>query len=201
MQQKKKWDKKCIINNLFIGYYETEYKCPNGGFIYSFESTSFILFDLINIYNYYGHDQLSIEKCFKYFIRNQKKNSFYCNKCGSIQTGSSKEIIYQPPKILVIILDRGKGKVFRGKVEFDITLDLKEYIDKENNNYNSNYELIGVIIHSGESSSSGHYTACCLTDNHKYYYFSDDYKKEINENYLNNNEPYLLFYQKIKHNN
>ena len=31
-EAEKEVDKKCIINNLFIGYYETEYKCPKNSY-------------------------------------------------------------------------------------------------------------------------------------------------------------------------
>ena len=100
-------------------------------------------------------------------------------------------------------MDRGKGKAFKKKVKFDIKLNIELFIDRDNyNNYSPNYELIGVITHSGESSSIGHYTACCLADNKKYYYFSDEYIKPIDdENKLNINEPYILFYKNINNQN
>ena len=48
---KKEIDKnKNIINQLFIGFYETKYKCPKKNkYIYSIQIESFILFDLENI--------------------------------------------------------------------------------------------------------------------------------------------------------
>ena len=196
-EAEKEVDKKCIINHLFIGYYETEYKCPKNSYIYSFESTSFILFNLENIYKYFNNKQLSIELCFEYYCSEHENTSFFCSHCGKIHTGKSKDKIYRPPKILVIILERGKGKIFRGKVNFSVELNLKKYIDEEHYNYSTNYELIGVITHSGESASSGNYIACCLTDNKKYFYFSDDYKEKIDKNKINFNEPYLLFYQNV----
>ena len=73
--------------------------------------------------------------------------------------------------------------------------------DSENNQYNTKYNLIGVCTHSGTSSSSGHYTARCLTDNNKYYYFSDINVREIDEEDLYEDEPYLLFYRRKRNDN
>ena len=104
---------------------------------------------------------------------------------------------------MAIVLDRGKGKVFRDKVKFNTELNLEKYIDEKNYRYSSYYVLIGVITHSGDSSARGHYTACCLTDlndNNSYYYFSDEYKQQIDKNKLNKNESYILFYKNFNYN-
>ena len=198
-QAKKEVDQKCIINKLFIGYYETEYHCPKGKNVYSYESNSFILFNMENILKYYKEENLSLKNCFEYYSRLQEKSSFFCSFCNQTHENTCIEKIFQPPKILVIILDRGKGKIYRGKVDFDLNINLKKYIDKDNQCYSPNYQLIGVINHSGESSSSGHYTACCLTDENdkKYYFFSDEFKEPIRGKEINKYESYLLFYQNI----
>ena len=198
----KEIDKKCIINQIFIGFYGTEYNCPKNRKVYSFETSSFILFSLENIYNYYKQS-LSIKLCFEYNYLKEKNNSFYCSYCKKTHNNKSIDKIYLPQKILVIVLDRGKGKTFKKKVKFEIKLNIELFIDRDNyNNYSPNYELIGVITHSGESSSIGHYTACCLADIKKYYYFSDEYIKPIDdENKLNINEPYILFYKNINNQN
>ena len=96
-----------------------------------------------------------------------------------------------------LILDRGHGKIFKGDVEINKYLDLKNIIDEDGFKYSSLYKLICISTHSGTSLSSGHYTARCLADNNKYYYFSDTYVHEIDEKYLFNDEPYLLFYKQI----
>ena len=191
-----------IINELFIGYYYTMYKClETQTSTYSFQTESFILFDLEKIKNYFGKNDLSLDLCFEYYYRKQSNSSFYCNKCKKTHKGEAYEKMYRPPKILIVILDRGHGKTFKGEVKINKNLELKTIIDEDNYEYSSLYKLICVSTHSGSSSSSGHYTACCLTDNNKYYYFSDTYVKEINEENIIKDEPYLLFYQQIEDNN
>ena len=195
----KEVDMNNIINKLFIGFYETKYKCKKNpkDFIYSFSSESFISFNLEKASNHFRNNYVTIENCFEYNYDRTYTTSFHCSKCNKTENNSANDIIYIPPEILVIVLDRGKGKSFKGNVLIDINLDLKCFIDHEKVQNNTKYKLIGVSTHSGTSSSSGHYTACCLTDNGKYYYFSDTYVHEINESKLFENEPYLLFYKRI----
>ena len=172
--------------------------------IFSFQIESFILFELENIKNYYKKDELSLDLCFQYHIRKQNNTSFFCNLCNNTQAGISINRIYNPPEILTIILDRGHGKTFKGTIDFGKEINLKEYIDKDYNKDQQDilYNLICICTHSGDSSSKGHYTSCCLNEDGKFYYFSDEYVEEItDENELYDDEPYLLFYQKLEHNN
>ena len=185
-----------IINKIFIGFYETMYQCTNVN-TFSFQTESFLLFELEKIKNYFDTKKLSLELCFKYYYREQLNVEFYCSECKVVHKGNAYEKIYRPPKILLIILDRGHGKTFKGDVEINKYLDLKNIIDEKRYKSSYLYKLICISTHSGTSSSSGHYTACCLVDNNKYYYFSDTYVHEIDENNLFNDEPYLLFYEQI----
>ena len=117
-QNLKEVDQENIINKLFLGYYETKYNCSRRKTnIYSFQNESFILFELGKIEKYFGNDKLSIESCFKYYYRDQKDTFFYCNICRKTHNGMANEKIYRPPKILVVILDRGKGKTFKGEIK------------------------------------------------------------------------------------
>ena len=206
-ETEKEIDQKNIINQIFLAFYYTRYSCKEKSkFIYSFQTECFILFNLENIKKFYKISKdnyiLSLDLCFQYYIRGKNNSSFYCSLCQNKHTNYSEDKIYKPPEILTIILDRGKGKKFREKVEFGKEINLKEYIDNDDNkNEDYMYKLICICTHSGDSSSSGHYTAYCLNDNGKYYYFSDTYVKEItNEKDLYQNEPYLLFYKKIEKN-
>ena len=204
-ETKKEVDENNIINQIFIGFYETIYKCPKTNeHIYSFQVESFILFELENIKKFYNSDELTLDLCFKFYKRTQENSSFFCNLCKMTQTNNSVNGIYSPPEILTIILDRGHGKTFKGTVEFDKEINIKKYIDKSNKKGKIDflYKLICICTHTGDSSSKGHYTSCCLNENGKFYYFSDEYVEEIkDENELYDDEPYILFYQKIENDN
>ena len=194
-----------IINKLFFGYYFTVYyynMSKTETETYSFQTESFIKFDLQKIKQYFfNQKEISILFCFIYYIQTQSNSTFYCNNCKKTHIGKSNLFLYRPPKILVIILDRGHGKTFDGETEIEKELDLKPFIYEEIYEYSTSYKLICISTHRGDSSSSGHYTACCLNDNGKYYYFSDSYVNEIKEKDFIRDDPYLLFYIQYDYNN
>ena len=103
------------------------------------------------------------------------------------------------PEILVLLLNRGKGKEFDVKIYFEEYLNLSNYIEYKNTG--TYYKLIGVITHIGESSMSGHFIAYCrdpLTD--KWDKYNDAIVTEVKDfqsEVINFAMPYLLFYQKI----
>ena len=62
-----------IINNLFLGFYEKEFKCINNHLKYSFQSEYRIVFSLEEIFSYYkGKDNLTLYDCFEHYKKIQK---------------------------------------------------------------------------------------------------------------------------------
>ena len=47
------------------------------------------------------------------------------------------------PKVLILLLNRGKGIQFKIKLEFTMELDIGKYVNQKQ--ANTNYKLIGVI--------------------------------------------------------
>ena len=88
------------------------------------------------------------------------ENMIYCNNCQKLISGKNKQDFYILPKILIIILNRGKNNI-----DFNEEFDIPEYLDFTNQHIivNSNsymkYYLTSVIKHLGESGSSGHFIA------------------------------------------
>ena len=165
--------------------------------LFDFVAEYFILFDLEKIANYFQSYKLSLELCFEYYDRGQFNSSFCWNECDYHKAIAYRKI-FRPPPVLVLILERGHGKIFKGEVKINKNIDLKDFIDEENYKYCSKYELICVSTHEGESSSSDHYTARCLTNYNRYYCFSNTYVIEIDEEHLIGNEPYFPFYKQIE---
>ena len=192
---------KNIINELFSGYYVTSTKCDKQNkkqIFHSMQNEFFISFDLQRVKNN-SDKELTIDTCFKEYYK-PKKSEFYCPQCKKVHLMDSEEKLYRPPKILAILLDRGRGKTFKEKFIFKSeVLDLSDYIGERNYEFdNCLYYLIGISTYRGSSSSGGQYTACCLADDNKYYYFSDTFVKEIKLDELYENEPYLLFYRRTE---
>ena len=68
------------------------------------------MFNLEKIKEYYNKNDFTIEECFAYIFKREYITDFYCGRCYRIEKNNAEEIIYEPPKILVLILDRGHGK-------------------------------------------------------------------------------------------
>ncbi len=165
--------------------------------IYSYEVDSNIGFNLENIINKRRKDSsfITLKECFNYTQKVKNNNQFYCNECKTTVIGKSYEKIIVPPEILIIILNRGKGKKIMNKVKFRTVLDLSDFVDNSQNNKNLYYELIGSCNHSGDSSPTGHYTSTCRYNN-SFYYFNDIHYQNLTKFEHLGGEPYILFYRR-----
>ena len=97
---------------------------------------------------------------------------------------------------MIIILNRGKGKVFNCSVDFPSKLNLSKYVLCPKSI--TQYELSGVITHLGESGMSGHFIAFCKHRiDKKWYRYNDSivtYCQDQNNEYKLGT-PYILFYE------
>ena len=129
-------------------------------------------------------------------IGDEDENFDKCNLCKEKYFLTEK--IFQTPKILIILLDRGYMKRFDKIVKFDKIIDLGDYIDDELYEFQTLYQLTGVCIHHGKSGNYGHYTSICLCDDNKYYNLNDTHSKLVdNIDESNIGSPYILFYQRL----
>ena len=201
----KKKSQSNIIYQYMNVYNLIAYKCPykHEDYIYSIVSDSNITFNLENIIKKIGHKSIiSLQQCFKFIQEKRLNNNFYCSECQKVVIGESFEKILFPPKILIIILNRGKGKTIKNKVKIDTTLDISDLLWNFNPDSDKYYKLIGSCNHYGESSPNGHYTACCLYEDGLYYSYNDKNFKS-SKYYESKGDPYILFYRlkQIKKNN
>ena len=172
---------------------------------------NFLIFPLEHIYNNTKKNntfknKLSLEKpsvtlenCFENLQQKEKltgDNQILCESCGQMCDAISVDIICSTPKILILILNRGKGNSFDCDVKFEYNLNIDKF--NENRTESSNtYNLIGVISHIGESSMNGHFLAFCKHFDGKWYCFNDGMVSKLGSmNDIYSGIPYILFYQK-----
>ena len=178
--------------------------------IYNFQTYYFINFPLEEVrkfrQNQFNNNEVSIYDCFDY----DKKinimdgdNSMYCNICKTNCSSQMCTNLITGPKVLILILNRGKGIQFNVKINFVEYLNLYNYIENKNTGFN--YKLIGVITHIGESGMGGHFIAYCRDPIiNQWYKYNDSFVTDVNDfqqEIINFAMPYLLFYQKIDNNN
>ena len=217
-----------ILSDLFFGFNETTNICLNCKYNYNSQNKpnpicynygifNVLIFpleevkkmknnmNLINFQNFYQGPSniVSIDDC---FIYNQKTDLFtgenknYCNVCKQLSDSNYTSKIYISPNVMILILNRGKGNIFKVKMDFKQTIDISNYvIQKEKPRII--YNLYGVITHIGESGPNAHFVASCKSPvDGKWYRYNDgivnpinDFQKEIYDFCV----PYILFYEKV----
>ena len=143
---------------------------------------------------------IDLYECFDYhqkldFMTGQ--NQMYCNICNANRDTYYGTTIYSLPNYLIIILNRGKGAVYKCNVHFPEVLNLLNYVSAKNGV--TAMKLYAVICQFGPSSMSGHFIAYCRHRmNKKWYKYNDSIVKECLEpNEYYNGMPYILFYQAV----
>ena len=214
-----------IISDLFFGFNETTNICQycknryggiNYPICYNYGIFNIIIFPLEevrlmknktnmnNINNLYQgpSNMVSITDC---FIYNQKTDLFtgenknYCNLCYQLADSHYTSKIYISPNILILILNRGKGNIYKVKIDFQLQIDITDFViqkDKPKLIYN----LYGVITHLGKSGPNAHFIATCKSPvDNKWYRYNDaivDPVYDFNKDIYDFGTPYILFYEK-----
>ena len=200
-----------LISDLFYALNCNVTKCGNCQTCsFNYQIYFFLIFPLEEVRKFNpGNNNLDntvdIYDCFNF---DQKigmmggENSMYCNYCKQTSPSYMCTNLTTGPEILIIILNRGKGIQFKVKINFYEKLDLSNYIELQQTG--TQYELIGVITHLGESGMGGHFIAYCkdLWDNTWYEYNDaivspvDNFQTKV----VNYAMPYVLFYKKTDNN-
>ena len=107
--------------------------------------------------------------------------------------------IFVSPKILVLILNRGKDNVYNVKLDFYENIDITQFVLQKNCK-KITYNLYGVITHIGQSYLNTHFVASCKNYiTNKWYRFNDAFVSPITnvqKEVIDFGTPYILFYQR-----
>ena len=193
-----------VISNIFYGAECHTTKCFSCNAItYNIQCFNILIFPLekVRLFKRFNQNQpITIADCFECH-RNPElffgENQIYCNNCNLNSNASTQNFFVYGPNVLIINLNRGKGIQFNVKLNFELYLDISNYVC--NNNGPKKYELIGVVQHYGESSMNGHYIAFCKSKFDKNWYkYNDSIVQKVNYNEMySSGIPYVLFYHKL----
>lgn len=159
---------KSIISDIFYGITQAITKC-NFCMVakYSFKSFNFIDLELKKIYEekkqelgeFFPNNYIInlYDGLYNIFKRENfyGENQLYCNNCRTKTDSWIKQSIYQLPKILIFILDRGKNnKEFNEVFNIDETIDFNNLqnimCNIDNHKINKKYFLCGIITIVGK---------------------------------------------------
>ena len=216
---------KSKIYDIFYGITRSTMKCNNCNITkYSFQMFNMQIFQLKKLKEdkmaelgeyYINNEKLNILDA---FLNQQKEeqliqeNMIYCNTCKGLYNGVHQQVIYGLPKVLIIILNRGRDNLdFNDEFIFPDILDLKNTgVQILNKDSFHKYYLCGIITHFGESGGEGHFAAYCRnssTDNFTFYNdtaVTESISKEnamrtvISNDSSEKRTPYILFYNSLE---
>lgn len=139
------------------------------------------------------------------------ENMYYCEQCKKKVPTIKSIAIKQLPRCLVIVLKRFKFDYHQMKkikintfCSFEHNINMMKYTTDKDTIPNTEYELGGFIIHSGDGDR-GHYYSIIKDDRNKWFEFNDTNVREYDPKNISNDafgsdnqsktvSAYLLFY-------
>ena len=145
--------------------------------------------------------KITLDQCFQSYLKPDfltGNNKQYCNRCHVLSDSYYTTHIYSSPNILILILNYGKGILFKCDVQFDEYINIAKYIEAKNPGIPNRYRLLGAIVHIGPSNMGGHFIAFCrgIENKEKWYKLNDSLVSESTFSEIKSvGIPYVLFYE------
>ena len=145
--------------------------------------------------------KITLVQCFQSYLKPDfltGNNKQYCNRCHVLSDSYYTTHIYSSPNILILILNYGKGILFKCDVQFDEYINIAKYIEAKNPGIPNRYRLLGAIVHIGPSNMGGHFIAFCrgIENKEKWYKLNDSLVSESTFSEIKSvGIPYVLFYE------
>lgn len=149
-------------------------------------------------------EPVSIYDCLDNYFKRDKLDDYKCEKCDNKHNNSISQGLVNLPNALIINLKRfqtidnlgQRAKVYR-RVTYPLQLDISKYCASPVSN--GVYKLVAVTLHLG-GVDGGHYTAITFNKNlNCWFLYNDEHVTQLQSNVdaLNNQNAYILFYEKI----
>jgi ubiquitin C-terminal hydrolase len=134
------------------------------------------------------------------------ENMIYCNTCQKLTVGKNKQDFYELPRVLIIVLNRGKNNAdFNEEFDFPDNLDFTGQNVILDQKSCMKYYLMSIITHLGESGSNGHFIAYVRDGRTDRFFCYNDAsvskvtineakRQKISEREEEKITPYILFY-------
>ncbi|XP_053213440.1 ubiquitin carboxyl-terminal hydrolase 48-like isoform X2 [Panonychus citri] len=179
---------KNIVQTQYCGEYEYVTRCSNCG-TESFSPSKFYELSL----NIRGHKD--IHQCLDEFFSPEileGSNQYYCNICESKQNVIRTIRLRKCPpylnlQLLRFIYDRQKNcrRKLNSSINFPLTLDMKKYFQESVSVDCTEYNLVAVLVHKGQSAHSGHYIAHIKDrETGDWYKFNDEFVEKTQGNVI-----------------
>jgi len=127
-------------------------------------------------------------------------NKVYCSRCGKEQVVSKWLRLATAPSILVCHLKRfafdiyGRSIRLSKKVKYPLRLEIGDYMSRRNQGRPAPYDLVGVVVHAGESCERGHYFSYVKSGD-DWYEANDKVVTKVDIDIVLNQQAYVLLYE------
>lgn len=142
----------------------------------------------------------SLEDAFGRFFQPEildGNNKYDCSKCKKLTVAKKQMFVLRAPNVLVVQFKRFEG-TYSGKInksiEFEEVLSLSKFMCGTTMDCQSEYSLIGSIVHSGLSPESGHYYAYIKDPFGRWYCCNDSQVTLSSMQEVLSEKVYILFY-------
>jgi ubiquitin C-terminal hydrolase len=145
----------------------------------------------------------SVVKCFRDFMNPEILDDFMCEKCKSRNSIHKRTVLSRFPHVLILCIKRfSLSKKIKDVIKIDKNLKIK--INTPINGLNNmppiieyNYEISGIVYHSGGSIESGHYSADVLMSG-EWYSVDDEFCRKVSEPPMYSKDCYIVVYDRIE---
>ena len=127
-------------------------------------------------------------------------NKVYCSRCDTKQVVSKGLRLATAPSILVCHLKRfafdifGRATRLSKRVNYPLRLEIGDFMSRANHGRPAPYELVGVVVHAGQSCERGHYYAYVKSGD-DWYKANDEVVTKVDLNIVLNQQAYVLMYE------
>lgn len=127
-------------------------------------------------------------------------NAFFCQRCRKKQSVTKGLRLATAPSILVVHLKRfafnDYGRLVRlhKRIEFPQRLEIGDYMSNLNKARPPAYELVGVLVHQGQTCASGHYLSF-VKKNGEWFKCNDSEVSKVDESTVMIQQAYIVMYE------
>ena len=128
----------------------------------------------------------------EHFHRPTIQYGYHCRGCNTENSTEKTITIIALPNVLVIQLSRFRGlEKIEKYVRFPTQISIRYNID--GNEYNTQYRIMGIIVHIGTSIQAGHYIAF-IRAGEKWFKMNDHIVSAVQWQTVRTKKAYILFY-------
>mmetsp|Transcript_9031 Transcript_9031/g.12985 ORF Transcript_9031/g.12985 Transcript_9031/m.12985 type:complete len:382 (-) Transcript_9031:265-1410(-) len=129
-----------------------------------------------------------------------KDNKVMCERCNTKRIVSKGLRLATAPTVLVCHLKRfafniyGQTTRLSKFIKYPMRLEIGDFMSRANQSKPPPYELVGVLVHAGQSCERGHYLAFVKSGD-SWYKANDEEVTLVDETVVLRQQAYILFYE------